>query len=140
MRRKKPSDFTPSTLHQLSRRSNKHLPRLLLALVQAAQSWMCPLCPAVIQLREHCCQMADKTQDGLLRAPVPPCSALRKEDGTYAPAHLLYDVRMERAGRNSVCEDSRSAPTGMDLLSLMQSMPAVAAAECFCSRSCSLGS
>ena len=42
----------------------------------------------------------------------PSCSALRKEDGTYAPAHLLYDVRMERAGRNSVCEDSRSAPTG----------------------------
>ena len=40
------------------------------------------------------------------------CSALRKEDGTYAPAHLLYDIRMERAGRNSVCEDSRSAPTG----------------------------
>ena len=40
------------------------------------------------------------------------CSALRKEDGTYAPAHLLYDIRMERSGRNSVCEDVRSAPTG----------------------------
>ena len=40
------------------------------------------------------------------------CSALRKEDGTYAPAHLLYDIRMERAGRNSICEDSSSAPTG----------------------------
>ena len=47
-----------------------------------------------------------------MRAFLLSCSALRKEDGTYAPAHLLYDVRMERAGRNSVCEDSRSAPTG----------------------------
>ena len=41
------------------------------------------------------------------------CSALRKEDGSYAPAHLLYDIRMERSGRNSICEDVRSAPTGM---------------------------
>ena len=97
---------------------------------------MSPLQAGLVQLTVNCFKLGDKAQDGLLRAKVPPCSALRKEDGTYAPAHLLYDVRMERAGRNSVCEDSRSAPTGMDLLSLMQSMPAVAAAECFCSGSC----
>ncbi|CAL5230010.1 g13451 [Coccomyxa viridis] len=44
-----------------------------------------------------------------------PNSALRKEDGSYAPAHLLYDIRMERSGRNSICEDVRSAPTGIAL-------------------------
>jgi FAD synthetase len=27
------------------------------------------------------------------------CSALRREDGSYAPAHALADNRMERAGR-----------------------------------------
>lgn len=27
------------------------------------------------------------------------CSALRREDGTYAPAHMLADGRLERAGR-----------------------------------------
>ena len=29
------------------------------------------------------------------------CSLLRKEDGSYAPAYMLADSRMERAGRTS---------------------------------------
>lgn len=29
------------------------------------------------------------------------CSSLRKEDGTYAPAYMLADGRLERAGRTS---------------------------------------
>jgi len=29
------------------------------------------------------------------------CSLLRKEDGSFAPAYMLADSRMERAGRTS---------------------------------------
>lgn len=38
------------------------------------------------------------------------CSALRKEDGSYAPAHLLYDIRMERAGRTCAAAEQPSTP------------------------------
>ena len=40
-------------------------------------------------------------------------SALRKEDGSYAPAHLLADNRMERAGRRSTdaAQSARPPPT-----------------------------
>lgn len=43
-------------------------------------------------------------------APLPPVhntvpnSALRLEDGSFAPAHMLPDARLERAGRNSKVE------------------------------------
>lgn len=33
-----------------------------------------------------------------------PNAALRREDGTFAPAHMLPDARLERAGRQSRVE------------------------------------
>ncbi len=44
--------------------------------------------------------------DSLLKpCSPPPCtlllSALKREDGSFAPAHLLSDGRLERTGRNS---------------------------------------
>ena len=43
------------------------------------------------------------------------CSALRKEDGSYAPAHLLYDIRMERAGRSCTTAEQPSTRRGIAL-------------------------
>ena len=47
------------------------------------------------------------------RLPLLLPSALRKEDGSYAPAHLLADNRMERAGRRSTdaARAARPPPT-----------------------------
>ncbi len=48
-------------------------------------------------------------------SPTVACSALRKEDGSYAPAHLLYDIRMERAGRSCAAAEQPSTRRGIAL-------------------------
>lgn len=54
------------------------------------------------------------------------CSALKKEDGTFAPAHLLADSRLERAGRASKDLDIGGPPVSGLLLLVMQGHGAIA--------------
>ena len=60
------------------------------------------------------------SRGALMRACLTPFSALRKEDGSYAPAHLLADNRMERAGRRSTdaARAARPPPTSAPGLEL----------------------
>ena len=40
------------------------------------------------------------------------CSSLQKEDGSYAPAHILADSRLERAGRAAGRQVARKPSLG----------------------------
>ena len=59
------------------------------------------------------CPLYDRGYSSLgFSSNTEPNAALRREDGSYAPAHLLPDARLERAGRACKVATARMSMRG----------------------------